>query len=88
MKRTNSTPTRRQQPERNDSPAVIRDGELYPLDEVGRRLRWRRHSIRQALRAGLRTTKFGSRRYVTGAAVLDLMDRLADEQARPQGGDA
>jgi hypothetical protein len=61
-------------------PAVIDANAVYTLDEAARRLRWRRHSIRQALRAGLATAKFGSRRYVTGRAIYDFVDRLANEQ--------
>ena len=68
-------------PEPNTSPPVIRADELYTLDEAAKRMRWRKHSMRQAIRAGLITTKFGSRRYVVGQAVLDLMRKLANEQA-------
>ena len=70
----------------NNSPAVINAHEVYTLSEAARRMRWKRHSIRQAIRAGLVTTKFGSRRYVVGQAVIDLMSRLAEEQAedKPQ----
>lgn len=65
----------------NTSPPVINAHELYSLDEAARRLRWRKHSIRQALRAGLVTVKFGSTRYVTGQAVLNFIEKLAQQQA-------
>ena len=68
-------------PEPNGCPAVVSVHELYTLEEVARRLRWKRHSIRQALRNGLVTAKFGSRRYCTGRAVRDFMERLAQQQA-------
>lgn len=63
----------------NTSPPVIRADEVYTLEEAARRMRWRKHSTRQALLAGLVTTKFGSRRYVVGQAVLDLMQKLAEQ---------
>ncbi len=68
----------------NDTPAVIDANAVYTLEEAAKRMRWQKHSTRQALRAGLRTTKFGSRRYVVGQAILDLMEKLAREQ---EGGD-
>lgn len=67
-------------PESNSYPAVINAQEVYTLAEVAKRMRWKRHSIRQAIRAGLVTTKFGSRRYVVGQAVIDLMQKLSQEQ--------
>ena len=39
-----------------------------------------RHSIRQALRAGLVAPKFGSRWYVMGESVLEFVERLAQQQ--------
>jgi hypothetical protein len=63
---------------------AINAQEVYVLEEAARRLRWRRHSIRQALRNGLATAKFGSRRYVTGQAVLEFVEKLAEQQAKPQ----
>ena len=66
--------------EPNAAPAVVNAHECYTLQEVARRMRWKRHSIRQAIRAGLVTTKFGSRRYVVGQAVIDLMQKLSQEQ--------
>jgi len=64
------------------SPAVVNAAEVYPLDEAARRLRWRRHSVRQALRHGLVSPKFGSRRYVTGQSILDFIRKLAEQEAQ------
>ena len=70
----------RSKPESNTTPAVIEAGSVYVFEEAARRLRWRRHSQRQALRAGLKVVKFGSRRYVRGQAVLDFFAQLEEEQ--------
>lgn len=64
-------------PEPNTTPAVVNANEVYTLEEAARRMRWRKHSIRQAIRAGLVTTKFGSRRYVLGRHVLEFFEKLA-----------
>jgi hypothetical protein len=64
-------------------PAVVEEGCLYTLGELAQRLRWKRHSTRQALRNGLRTSKFGSRRYVLGADALAFFRFLAEQQAEP-----
>ena len=73
--------SRLQKPDPNNHPPVVRAGECYTLEEAAKRMRWKKHSTRQALRAGLVTTKFGSRRYVTGEAILNLMQKLAEQQA-------
>jgi hypothetical protein len=54
----------------NSSPPVVRADELYLWSELVRRLRWKRHSARQAQRLGLRPIKFGSRLYIHGSTVL------------------
>ncbi len=68
-------------PESNTNDPVIRNGELYTLEEFAKRARWRRHSIRQARKLGLRTILFGSRRYVLGSDGLRFFERLAEQQA-------
>ncbi len=67
-------------PQPNMSPSVIRADECYPLDEFARRLRWKKHSIRQAQRMGLRTILFGSRLYVLGSDGLKFFELLATRQ--------
>ena len=61
-------------------PAVIEAHAVYSMEELSKRLRWKRHAIRQALRAGLRTCKFGSRRYCVGRDAIRFFERLAAEQ--------
>lgn len=68
-------------PEPNHSPPSVHAGELLTVEELCRRLRWRKHSLRQAKRLGLRVVKFGSRNYIIGADVLDFFRRLSDQQA-------
>ena len=72
------------QPPAASPPGVIETGCVYTLDEAAKRLRWRTHAVRQARRAGLQTVKFGSRRYVSGAAVIAFFESLADDQGGPQ----
>jgi hypothetical protein len=66
--KTTSDPSPRAQA--NTSPPVIRADELYLWSELVKRLRWKRHSARQAQRLGLKPTRFGSRLYISGAAVM------------------
>jgi len=68
---------------KTDSPAVpcvVSAGEIYDKGEVCRRLRWARHSWRQARRAGLRTVRFGARDFVLGAWIIEFFAALADRQ--------
>ena len=76
----NTSRTPKSKPEPNASPPVVNATELYPLDELCRRLRWRRHSRQQALRKGLKSVLFGSRRYVKGSWALAFFDQLLKEQ--------
>ncbi len=71
----------RQKPTPNTSPASIRADEVLTLEAAAKRLRWKRHSKAQAIRNGLVTSKFGSRRYVLGRHILEFFERLASEQA-------
>jgi len=61
-------------------PAVVRDGELYSLQELRHRLQWAEHAMRQARVAGLKTILFGSKKYVLGSDVLAFFERLKDKQ--------
>lgn len=81
-----STPTPRRKIEPNTSPAVIEAGAVYTAEEMCRRLRWARHSFRQARRLGLRLVKFGGRLYASGDDILQFFDRLAAEQNNEEGG--
>ncbi len=81
------SPKARPKPEPNEYPAVIEANAVYTLEEAAKRMRWKRHSTRQALRSGLVTARFGSRRYVVGQAVLDLMQKLGEQQADEGNGE-
>ena len=73
-------PKPRPKPEPNTTPAVVDARQLYTFDEAARRLRWRKHSRRQARRLGLRVTRFGSRDYVSGAELIRFFEHLAQRQ--------
>lgn len=79
--------TAKPKPEPNTSPPVVRADELYTFTEAARRLRWKKHSIRQAKRKGLRLARYGSRDYVLGSDLIAFFDRLAREQERAGDGD-
>ena len=70
-----STP--RQKPQPNNTPAVIDGNQVYLFEEACRRLRWRKHSARQAKNLGLQIVKFGSRNYVLGRHILEFFERLS-----------
>ena len=76
------TTTPRPAPKLSVSPAVIRADELYTWEELRKRLRWKRHSARQAQRLGLKPIRFGSRAYVTGEDVLDFFRKLSRQQTQ------
>ena len=69
-------------PSPNTSPPVIRADELYLWEELQRRLRWKKHSARQARRLGLDPIKFGSRLYIHGSTVLEWFSKLASDEDR------
>ena len=69
------------------APGVIRDGEVYRLRELCRRLGWHEHSLRQARAAGLPMIVFGREKFILGSDVLDFFRRLADRQAAGGGGE-
>ena len=83
---------RKPKPERtvtpNNTPGVIDGGCLYTMTELAARARWRKHSIRQAVRKGLPTILFGSRRYILGSDALKFFARLRDEQQANHDGGA
>lgn len=60
---------------------VVRDGELYSLRELARRLGWHEHALRQARAAGLPMIRFGKEKYILGADVLAFFRRLGERQA-------
>ena len=68
-------------PEPDASPPVINADELYAWEEVRRRLRWRKHSARQAQRMGLKPVRFGSRLYIDGRSVLEWFRKLGEQQS-------
>ena len=69
--------------EPNGYPAVVETGALYPVEELAMRLRWRRHSLRQAKKLGLPTIRFGSRDYVIGRQAIEWFEKLSQQQADP-----
>ena len=71
-----TSPKPHPRPTPNNSPAVINAHEAYLFEEFARRLRWRKHSCRQAKKMGLRTVRFGSRDYVLGQWGLDFLESL------------
>jgi hypothetical protein len=50
--------------------AVIRAGELYPVEEAKRRLGWGSHAMRTARRAGLPVHYYSGRAFVIGDEVI------------------
>lgn len=68
--------------ETNGYPAVVESGALYTLAELAKRLRWKRHSIRQARRLGLPVIRFGSRDYVIGQQALEWFAKLGQQQSQ------
>ena len=72
--------TAKPKPAPNTSPPVVRADEIYTFEEVCRRLRWRKHSARQAKRLGIRLIRYGSRDYCLGSDVLAFFDGLAQQQ--------
>ena len=75
-----TAPKPRPKPEPNHAPAVVESGTIYTVDELARRLRWRKHSLRQARKMGLPTVRFGSRDYALGDHVLAWFADLAEKQ--------
>lgn len=73
-----------QQPRANPFPAVVRADELLLWEELQRRLRWKKHSARQAQRRGLKPIKFGSRLYIHGSTVLEWFEQLGQRQAEDE----
>jgi hypothetical protein len=67
-------------PKTSNAPGVIRDGEVYRLREVCRRLGWKEHAIRQARAAGLRTIIFGREKFILGRDVLSFFEKIAERQ--------
>jgi hypothetical protein len=55
--------------------------EILPLPVLGQRLGLAKKSLILAQRQGLRTVKFGHRKYAFGRDVLAWFDTLADGQA-------
>lgn len=69
-------------------PASVQASEVMAVEELARRLRWRRHSIRQARRLGLPTVRFGVRDYVIGGDVVAwFRDLRTQQQQQREDGD-
>ena len=63
----------RPRPETNHYPAVVKKGAAYTAEELCRRLRWKKHSLRQARRLGLKLHRHGSRDYAIGDEVIEFL---------------
>jgi hypothetical protein len=64
----------------NATPAVIEAGGVYTETELAKRMRWKKHSLRQAKKLGLRSIRFGSRNYVLGSDVLKWFEGLQQQK--------
>ena len=60
---------------------MVNGQEVYVFEEFAKRMRWRKHSCRQAKRMGLPTIRFGSRDYVIGKQALEWFEQLGQQQA-------
>ena len=59
---------------------MIRDGEVYRLRELQRRMGWGEHATRRARAAGLVLVTFGREKYALGADVLIFFRQLGERQ--------
>ncbi len=73
-------------PRKNDTPPSVHADELLTVTELARRLRWRKHSLRQAKRMGLPVIRFGSRDYALGRRVLEWFESLSGRHEGGQDG--
>lgn len=78
MTRTDLRPS----PDLNKLPASVEAGSVLTLQELARRLRWKRHSIRQARRLGLPVVRFGSRDYCLTDDVVMWFRTLREQQQK------
>ena len=63
----------------------IRADELLPLPVLGQRFGLAKKSLIIAQRQGLRTVKFGHRKYAFGRDVLSFFDGLAESEPNKYG---
>ena len=77
---------------RHDTPprslGSIRRDEVLPFAEVCRRMGWADQMASDVQRAGLRTVTLGRRKYSTGAAVYDFVERMMQAAAGDRDGDS
>jgi len=71
------TPPRKPTPD-SSPPGIIEADAVYVAAEFYRRMRWHRHSQRQARRLGLPVIRFGSRDYIIGRKALEWLEKLAE----------
>jgi hypothetical protein len=62
-----------------EAPGTIERGVFYTLPEFQNRIRWNRHAMRQARKAGLRVRYMHGRAYVLGDDLFAYIDTLDDE---------
>lgn len=67
---------------------AVRADEGLPLAELARRFGWGREAQAEATKRGLRTIRYGKRKYVLGRDVLAWLDSLdgGGEEAITEGG--
>lgn len=69
-------------------PGVIRDNELYTVDEVKRRLGVEIAAFRKMKRAGLKVIPFGRRHYVLGSSILKFFEGMQSNGNQDQAVEA
>lgn len=65
----------------NSPPGFVVPEALYTVEEVMSRLRMGRAAWRQFRHKGAKPIRFGSRNYITGAAVIDVFKMIANDEA-------
>lgn len=63
----------------NNPPGFIVPDALYTIEEVKARLRMGQAVWRQFRRKGAKPIRFGRRDYITGAAVIEVFMKIAEE---------
>jgi hypothetical protein len=70
----------------DNPPGFIIPEALYTIDEVKARLRMGNAAWRQLRRKGAKPIRFGQRHYITGAAVIEVFMKIAEEDGRESCG--
>ena len=65
-----------------EAPGTIEHGVFYTLAEFQNRVRWNRHAMRQARKAGLRVRYMHGRAYVHGDDLFAYLNKLDEQEKR------